>query len=63
VITAGALHGAADWTPFEGLRARGFAAATILRGKIIVQDGRLLAAKGTGRYLHRHPWGDAIPRV
>jgi len=63
VITAAALHGAADWTPFEGMRARGFAAATILRGKIIVEDGRLLAAKGSGRYLHRQPWADMVPRV
>lgn len=63
VITAKALHGAADWTPFEGMKARGFAAATILRGRIIMQDGHLLAEKGTGRYLHRDPWSRAIQGI
>jgi dihydropyrimidinase len=56
VITASALHGATDWTPFEGKRAKGFACATILRGKVIVQDGTLLAERGYGQFLTRNTW-------
>jgi len=56
IITAAALHGATDWTPFEGMRARGFAVATVLRGAVIVDDGKLLVARGHGKYVHRGTW-------
>ncbi len=56
IITAAALHGATDWTPFEGMRARGFAVATVLRGAMIVDDGKLLVARGHGKYVHRGTW-------
>jgi dihydropyrimidinase len=62
VITAAALHGATDWTPFEGLRARGFATATILRGKVIVENGALAASRGSGKFLQRQAWAER-PRV
>ena len=56
VITAASLHGATDWTPFEGMRARGFAVATVLRGTVIVEDGELLVGKGHGKYVSRATW-------
>ena len=56
IITAGSLHGATDWTPFEGMRARGFAVATCLRGRMIVADGTLKAERGYGKYLARKTW-------
>jgi dihydropyrimidinase len=56
IITAESLHGATDWTPFEGMRARGFAVATVLRGRMVVADGELLAERGCGKYLARSTW-------
>lgn len=53
VITARGLHGAVDWTPYEGMKAHGFASATILRGKFVVRDGKLMVSKGYGKFLHR----------
>jgi dihydropyrimidinase len=58
IITAESLHGATDWTPFEGMRARGFASTTILRGMTIVQEGNLLVGKGHGKFLARSPWAE-----
>jgi dihydropyrimidinase len=57
-ITASMLHGATDWTPFEGLRARGFASTTILRGTPVVRDGKLLVGRGHGQFLARNTWAE-----
>lgn len=53
VISAAQLHGAVDWTPYEGMKAQGFASLTILRGKIITMDGNLYVSKGFGKYIPR----------
>src|SRR5213080_3385204 len=42
------LHHGADYTPYEGLRVKGWPTLTMLRGKIIVEDGRLLGNPGDG---------------
>lgn len=52
-ITAGGMHGAVDWTPYEGMQVYGSVEATILRGEFIVKDGELTVAKGYGHYLPR----------
>ena len=36
------------WTPFDGMQARGRAAATIVRGQVVMRDGEL-AAPGRGQ--------------
>jgi len=46
-------HGAVKWSPYEGMRLRGFAYATFSRGKAIVHDGEFFGEKGDGRYLAR----------
>jgi dihydropyrimidinase len=53
-LTAGELHGAVDWTPYERMKIQGMAVATILRGKFIVKDGKIQVSKGYGRYLSRN---------
>jgi dihydroorotase len=52
VIEASRLHGKNNLTPFEGLLTRGAATATIVRGKVVMQDGELLGAPG-GRMVRR----------
>ena len=47
------LHMHCDHTPFRGLRFRGWPETTILRGKIIVQDGEWVGSRGDGRFVRR----------
>jgi dihydropyrimidinase len=47
------LHHGADYTPYEGMEITGWPIATILRGRCVVRDGKLVGAKGDGRYVSR----------
>src|ERR1700730_9794593 len=40
-------------TPYEGLHVNGWPTIVMLRGKIIVEDGRLLGNAGDGAFLKR----------
>jgi len=46
------LHHGADYTPWEGFRVTGWPVTTILRGRVIVSDGELIA-KAQGAYISR----------
>ena len=37
-------------TPYEGLEVTGWPVLTMLRGKVVVDDGVLVGAKGYGSY-------------
>ena len=52
-VTAGQMHGAADYTCYEGMTVRGRVERVMLRGKTIVQDGEFIGEQGEGQYLHR----------
>ena len=39
------------WSPFAGLMAGGRVARVVLRGNVVYEDGRVLAAPGSGRVL------------
>jgi dihydropyrimidinase len=52
-ITPDTLFHNADYSPYEGMRVRGWPVATLVRGKMVMQQGRLLAEKGWGDYVHR----------
>lgn len=54
IITPKNLRQNADYSPFEGRRVRGWPAVTIVRGRVVVQQGRLLVEKGWGHYISRH---------
>lgn len=54
IITASRLHSAAGYTPYEGKVIHGWPEVVVSRGRIVVQDGQLLAAPGSGQYLRRH---------
>ncbi len=47
------LHDGSDYTPYEGIEVTGWPIATLVRGQMVVQDGRLVAPKGTGTFLPR----------
>ncbi len=40
-----------DWSVWEGWEFKGFPVATVLRGEVIAEDGKLVGKAGYGRYL------------
>ena len=54
-VEAANLHSAVDYSPYEGMRLRGFPTWTLSRGEIIVWEGRLSAPRGRGHLVERRP--------
>jgi len=52
-VTTEALRSAQDYTPFEGLKLRGWAVTTILRGQVIYDRGTTVGRPGYGKYIKR----------
>ena len=42
-----------DYSPWEGWPVRGWPVTTVLRGRVVVEDGRLLGSTGDGRLVPR----------
>jgi dihydropyrimidinase len=51
-ITASDLH-ETDYTPWEGHDIFAWPVVTVLRGKVMVENGRFLGREGAGQYLKR----------
>ncbi|MEK7879399.1 MAG: dihydroorotase family protein, partial [candidate division NC10 bacterium] len=49
VIRAEALHSKSKVTPFDGVKVKGLPVMTIVRGKIVMEDGKVVGAPGWGR--------------
>lgn len=47
------LNSAQDYTPFEGMELKGWPVKTLLRGKIVYEDGQITGKPGDGNYLKR----------
>ncbi|MDG4650416.1 dihydropyrimidinase [Roseibacterium sp. SDUM158017] len=60
VIRQEILHHGADYTPYEGLQVQGWPVRTILRGRTAVNDGELIAKKGSGIYQKRALHGQPL---
>jgi dihydroorotase-like cyclic amidohydrolase len=54
VVTLGELHTASPFTPWEGWKLRCWPTRTMLRGKVVYEDGKFISAPA-GRYLPRFP--------
>ncbi len=50
-ITNARMQHAIDYTPYEGRRVTGWPVTTILRGRVVMQDGVVQAQPGSGQYL------------
>ena len=50
-VAAPMLHDNVGYTPYEGRRLRGWPVTVISRGRIVVDDGKLTAARGSGAFL------------
>ncbi|KAB0675677.1 dihydropyrimidinase [Aureimonas leprariae] len=47
------LHDGADYSPYEGIEVTGWPETVIVGGRIMVRNGALAGAKGTGRHVPR----------
>ncbi|KAB2847272.1 MAG: amidohydrolase family protein, partial [Hyphomicrobiaceae bacterium] len=47
------MHGGADYTPYEGFEVTGWPVLTMVRGKVVVEDGKLVGRAGHGTYIER----------
>lgn len=47
------LHQGSDFSPYDGMRLRGWPVMTLLRGRVVMQDRKVKADPGTGRFIAR----------
>lgn len=60
-ISQSLMHHGADYSPYEGLAVTGWPVMTILRGKVVMEDGNILGAPGDGGFLKRDLSPYAVP--
>ena len=47
------LRSAVGWTPYEGMSLRGRVDVTVVRGRVVYEDGKVVAEPGTGEFVPR----------
>jgi dihydropyrimidinase len=52
-ISRASLHENCDYTPYEDYQLKGYPVLTMLRGRVIAQDGEFVGGSGGGRFLVR----------
>jgi dihydroorotase-like cyclic amidohydrolase len=52
---AARMHSRTGYTPYEGRTVQGAVAMTLIRGQVVMQDGKLLQGGGFGQYLAARP--------
>ncbi len=52
-ISQSLMHHGSDYTPYEGLQVTGWPVMTMLRGKVVADEGKILGDKADGRFLRR----------
>jgi dihydropyrimidinase len=52
-IAQSLLHHGSDYTPYEGIKVKGWPVSTMVRGKFVVRDGALVGKPGGGEYVPR----------
>ena len=61
-ITLSDLHANSDYSIWEGFACQGYPVMTIRRGKVIVENGKLVGSSSDGRWLKRRVSGDVLAR-
>lgn len=57
------MHGGSDYTPYEGIAVTGWPVSTMVRGRFVVRDGKLVGKTGDGQYVSREKSPLAAPRA
>ena len=50
-LSTNMLHDAMDYTPYEGMKVRGWPVTTVSRGEVVCHEGEMLATPGRGKFL------------
>ena len=61
-LTLDDLHADSDYSIWEGFTCQGYPVLTMLRGKVIVEQGNLVGSSTDGQWLKRRVSGDIISR-
>lgn len=61
-LTNATMQHAIDYTPYEGMQVTGWPRAVLRRGSLVMQDDRVEADPGSGRYLGVPPYDLIAPR-
>jgi dihydropyrimidinase len=61
-LTHDLLKDGSDYTPYEGIEVKGWPVLTMVRGRVVMQEGGLVGEKGYGAYLAREKSPYAAPR-
>jgi dihydropyrimidinase len=61
-ITVSDLHADSDYSIWEGFQSAGYPIMTILRGKVIVENGKLVGSSTDGRWLKRRVSSEVIAK-
>jgi dihydropyrimidinase len=59
-LSASTHHSRCDYNMYEGTEVAGAPELVLLRGSILVEDGELVAAPGTGRFVRRARFGEQL---
>ena len=59
VLSVETLHQRVDYCPYEGWLVHGYPRTVLLRGQVIVQDGRFVGRPGQGRFVPARPFAFA----
>jgi len=60
-ISAAGLHDGADYTPYEGVEVTGWPETTIVRGRVVVDKGKLIGELSHGEHIERGRSTHAVP--
>jgi dihydropyrimidinase len=61
-IALGDLHADSDYSIWDGFRCAAYPVTTILRGQVVVEDGKLVGSSSAGRWLERRVSADVLSR-
>ena len=61
-VTASAMHHAVDYTPYEGMTLTGWPVTTIVRGRVVMEDGARQVEPGYGEFQPRGTYPLMMPR-
>jgi dihydropyrimidinase len=45
----------ADWGLYDGWEVKGWPTMTIVRGQVVMEDGKIVSPEGYGHYIPRYP--------
>jgi dihydropyrimidinase len=61
-ITAAGHHSRVDYNVYEGMEVTGSPEVVLLRGRVLVENGELVASPGSGQFVRRARFGEELRR-